>query len=253
MKYGDLIAFEPIDSVKVLTEADDEDLARRDVSTFVIWPQMRRMLVEQFLPHPDPGWDLHGNERCATFASCLLMPEPWLHRETGGLVRSRRVPRCRLRSSSNEYGRYQNGGLIRKAALRGPQDQHVVDWPVVMVQSRRLGEERPAILEWTRPGCDSGGASAGESSQKGEWIDAELRSEQNLDLDEQQVRAQHGLDFGVRRRAWPIDEERAYATAPDPEQALALLDRVGWRSRDQREPSRRSGELGDQVGRWHQR
>lgn len=51
VKYGDLIAFEPIDSVKVLTEADDEDLARRDVSTFVISPQMRRMLVEQFLPH----------------------------------------------------------------------------------------------------------------------------------------------------------------------------------------------------------
>jgi hypothetical protein len=51
VKYGDLIAFEPIDSVKVLTEADDEDLARRDVSTFVISPQMRRMLVQQFLPH----------------------------------------------------------------------------------------------------------------------------------------------------------------------------------------------------------
>jgi Family of unknown function (DUF6079) len=51
VKYGDLIAFEPIDSVKVLTEANDEDLARRDVSTFVISPQMRRMLVEQFLPH----------------------------------------------------------------------------------------------------------------------------------------------------------------------------------------------------------
>ena len=51
MRYDDLIAFEPIDSVKVLTEADSEDLARRDVSTFVISPQMRRMLVEQLLPH----------------------------------------------------------------------------------------------------------------------------------------------------------------------------------------------------------
>ena len=51
MKYDELIAFEPIDSVKVLTEADSEDLASRDVSTFVISPQMRRMLVEQILPH----------------------------------------------------------------------------------------------------------------------------------------------------------------------------------------------------------
>ena len=51
LKYDELIAFEPIDSVKVLTEADSEDLARRDVSTFVISPQMRRMLVEQLLPH----------------------------------------------------------------------------------------------------------------------------------------------------------------------------------------------------------
>ncbi|MFN2469626.1 MAG: DUF6079 family protein [Gaiellaceae bacterium] len=51
LKYAELIAFEPIDSVKVLTEADSEDLARRDVSTFVISPQMRRMLVEQLLPH----------------------------------------------------------------------------------------------------------------------------------------------------------------------------------------------------------
>ena len=51
MKYDELIAFEPIDSVKVLTEADSEDLAKRDVSTFVISPQMRRMLTEQLLPH----------------------------------------------------------------------------------------------------------------------------------------------------------------------------------------------------------
>ena len=51
MKYAELIAFEPIDSIKVLTEADSADLARRDVSTFVISPQMRRMLVEQLLPH----------------------------------------------------------------------------------------------------------------------------------------------------------------------------------------------------------
>ena len=39
------------DSVKVLTEADSQDLAKRDVSTFVISPQMRRMLTEQLFPH----------------------------------------------------------------------------------------------------------------------------------------------------------------------------------------------------------
>ncbi len=51
MKYGDLIAFEPIDSVKVLTEADNADVAKRDVETFVISPQMRRMLSRQLFPH----------------------------------------------------------------------------------------------------------------------------------------------------------------------------------------------------------
>jgi hypothetical protein len=51
VKYHELIAFEPIDSVKVLTEADNADLAQRDVSTFVISPQMRRTLVDQLLPH----------------------------------------------------------------------------------------------------------------------------------------------------------------------------------------------------------
>jgi hypothetical protein len=51
MRYSELIAFEPIDSVKVLTEANDTSLARRDISSFVISPQMRRMFIEQLLPH----------------------------------------------------------------------------------------------------------------------------------------------------------------------------------------------------------
>jgi hypothetical protein len=51
MRYGDLIAFEPIDSIKVLTEADDADLAKRDVETFFISPQMRRMLGRQLFSH----------------------------------------------------------------------------------------------------------------------------------------------------------------------------------------------------------
>src|SRR3954467_11422385 len=51
MKYDELVAWGPIVSVRGLPGADSGDLARRDVSTFVISPQMRRMLVEQLLPH----------------------------------------------------------------------------------------------------------------------------------------------------------------------------------------------------------
>jgi hypothetical protein len=51
VRYRDLIAFEPVDSIKVLTEADDADLAKRDVETFFISPQMRRMLGRQLFSH----------------------------------------------------------------------------------------------------------------------------------------------------------------------------------------------------------
>lgn len=46
MKYGELIAFEPIDSVKVLRDADDLAAARRDVETLVVSPRLAEQLTE---------------------------------------------------------------------------------------------------------------------------------------------------------------------------------------------------------------
>lgn len=51
MKYGDLIAFEPIDSVKVLRDADDLEAARRDVETLVVSPRLEEHLTEVILPN----------------------------------------------------------------------------------------------------------------------------------------------------------------------------------------------------------
>lgn len=53
MKYSDLISFEPIDSVKVLRDADDLELARRDVETLVVSPRLAEQLVEVILPNLD--------------------------------------------------------------------------------------------------------------------------------------------------------------------------------------------------------
>jgi len=53
MKYGDLIAFEPIDSVKVLRDADDLSAARSDVDTLVISPALRKQLTDLILPNLD--------------------------------------------------------------------------------------------------------------------------------------------------------------------------------------------------------
>ena len=53
MKYGDVIAFEPIDSVKVLRDADDLSAARRDVETLVISPALRDQLTGIVLPNLD--------------------------------------------------------------------------------------------------------------------------------------------------------------------------------------------------------
>jgi hypothetical protein len=50
MKYGDLIQFEPIESVIELRKADKEDEARRLVETFVISEEMRDRLVEIAIP-----------------------------------------------------------------------------------------------------------------------------------------------------------------------------------------------------------
>ena len=51
MKYGELIAFEPIDAVKVLRDADDLALARRDVETLVVSPSLAKQLTEIILPN----------------------------------------------------------------------------------------------------------------------------------------------------------------------------------------------------------
>lgn len=51
MKYGELISFEPIDSVKVLREADDLAAAKRDVETLVVSPRLSSQLSDVILPN----------------------------------------------------------------------------------------------------------------------------------------------------------------------------------------------------------
>ena len=53
MKYRDLISFEPIDSVKVLRDAEDLEAARRDVETLVVSPRLAEQLTEVILPNLD--------------------------------------------------------------------------------------------------------------------------------------------------------------------------------------------------------
>lgn len=53
MKYCDLISFEPIDSVKVLRDAEDLDAARRDVETLVVSPRLAEQLTDVILPNLD--------------------------------------------------------------------------------------------------------------------------------------------------------------------------------------------------------
>lgn len=62
MKYADLIAFDPIESVVQLREADSASAARRLVETFVISRNLAKLLVDlvfpqlQFVPgRPIPG------------------------------------------------------------------------------------------------------------------------------------------------------------------------------------------------------
>ena len=51
MRYGELISFEPIDSVKVLREADNMAAARVDVETLVVSPRLAEQLTEVILPN----------------------------------------------------------------------------------------------------------------------------------------------------------------------------------------------------------
>ncbi|MCY3960888.1 MAG: DUF6079 family protein [bacterium] len=53
MKYRDLISFEPIDSVKVLRDAEDLEAARLDVETMVVSPRLAEQLIEVILPNLD--------------------------------------------------------------------------------------------------------------------------------------------------------------------------------------------------------
>lgn len=50
MKYRELVRFDPIQEVKVLTEADDIDNARRDVRTFVISDRLLDVLRDVIVP-----------------------------------------------------------------------------------------------------------------------------------------------------------------------------------------------------------
>jgi hypothetical protein len=51
MKYGELVRFDPVESVKVLVEADDIDQAKEDVRTFVISDRMADQLVHVIFPN----------------------------------------------------------------------------------------------------------------------------------------------------------------------------------------------------------
>jgi hypothetical protein len=53
MKYSELISFEPIDSVKVLRDADDLTAARRDVETLVVSSRLAEQLTDVIFPNLD--------------------------------------------------------------------------------------------------------------------------------------------------------------------------------------------------------
>ena len=53
MKYSDLVSFEPIESVKVLRDAEDLDAARRDTETLVVSPHLADQLTGLILPNMD--------------------------------------------------------------------------------------------------------------------------------------------------------------------------------------------------------
>jgi hypothetical protein len=53
MKYSELISFEPIDSVKVLRDADDLGAARRDVETLVVSSRLAEQLTDVIFPNLD--------------------------------------------------------------------------------------------------------------------------------------------------------------------------------------------------------
>ncbi len=53
MKYRELVSFEPIESVKVLRDAEDLEAARRDTETLVVSPRLADQLTGLILPNMD--------------------------------------------------------------------------------------------------------------------------------------------------------------------------------------------------------
>ena len=51
MKYSELIAFEPIETVVQLRDADKKDAAKQLVTTYVISEEMAEKLSEVVFPH----------------------------------------------------------------------------------------------------------------------------------------------------------------------------------------------------------
>ncbi|MGC8490012.1 MAG: DUF6079 family protein, partial [Clostridia bacterium] len=80
MKYRDLMAFEPINSVKVLRDADDLTKARRDVSSFVISTQVADSLRTVILPQLqwDDPVDHHGLLAVGSYGSGKTHLMSWL-------------------------------------------------------------------------------------------------------------------------------------------------------------------------------
>jgi Family of unknown function (DUF6079) len=62
MKYGELISFDPVIGVKVLTDADDSEKAQDDVRTYVISERMSERLRDIVLPAL--RFDLPGEKKC---------------------------------------------------------------------------------------------------------------------------------------------------------------------------------------------
>jgi len=72
MRYRDLIAFEPIESVKQLRAADSADQAREDVRTYIISEKMREQLTDVVLPNlrfDNPEFDHKGLLLIATYGT----------------------------------------------------------------------------------------------------------------------------------------------------------------------------------------
>ena len=106
MKYGELIAFEPIDSVKVLRDADDLAAARRDVETLVVSPRLAEQLTDVILPNLklDEPIDAKGHPGRRQLRHRQDPPH------VGGLV-DRRARRARRRAA----GRRRQGQQLRRS------------------------------------------------------------------------------------------------------------------------------------------